>query len=49
MIDSQLFNAHRQRGDFGDFEAIADQLNSQGFALVDLGRERMAGMAQRIL
>ena len=48
LIDSPQFIAHRQRGDFGDFDAIADQLNSQGFALVDLGRERMAAMAQRI-
>ena len=48
LIDSPLFKAHRNEGLFGDHQAIADQLHERGYAVVDLGRERMQTLADRI-
>ena len=48
LIDSPLFSAHRAEDVFGDHQAVAEQLHQQGFAVVDLGRERMQGLADDI-
>lgn len=48
LIDSPLFKAHRQEGVFGEHQSIADQLHQRGYAVVDLGRERMQMLADRI-
>ena len=48
LIDSPLFSAHRREGLFGDQLAVADQLHHQGYAVIDLGRERMQTLATRI-
>ncbi len=48
LIDSPLFKAHRQEGVFGEHRSIADQLHERGYAVVDLGRERMQSLADRI-
>ena len=47
MIDSPLFSAHHAEELFGDHR-LAEQLHQQGFAVVDLGRERMHGLAEDI-
>ena len=48
LIDSPLFKAHRCEGVFGNQQFIADQLHECGYAVVDLGRERMQILADRI-
>jgi len=48
LIDSPSFSAHRREGLFGDQLAVADQLHQHGYAVLDLGRERMEALAGRI-
>ena len=48
LIDSPLFKAHRCEGAFLDQKSTADQLHQHGFAVVDLGRERIQILADRI-
>ena len=48
LIDSPAFRDHRREGLFGDQLAVADQLHQQGYAVIDLGRERMQKLAARI-
>ena len=48
LIDSPLFSDHRLEGLFGDHLAVADQLHQQGYAVLDLGRDRMELLASSI-
>ena len=48
LIDSPLFADHLQQGLFGAFADLAQQLNQRGYAVLDLGRERMQALASRI-
>ena len=46
--DSPLFPSLRSTGVFGASQAMAEQLNTQGFAVIDLGRQRMVQAVQTI-
>ena len=48
LIDSPLFPQLLESGRFGAHQALAEQLHRDGYALIDLGRERVAGLAQQI-
>ena len=48
LVDSPLFPSLRSSGVFRAHQAVAEQLNTQGFAVIDLGRQRMAQVAQTI-
>ena len=48
LIDSPQFSEHRDEGLFADQLAVADQLHQHGYAVLDLGRERMEALAARI-
>lgn len=48
LIHSPLFSLFESQGIFGEHGAAARQLHEQGYLLVDLGRERMTALADRI-
>lgn len=48
LIDSPLFLQLLESGRLGVHQALAAQLHRDGYALIDLGRERVAGLAQQI-
>ena len=48
LVDSPLFPSLSSAGVFGAHQAVAEQLNAQGFALIDLGQQLMAQVAQTI-
>lgn len=48
LVDSPLFPSLMKADAFGQHQAVAEQLNQQGFAVIDLGRQRMAQLAQTI-
>ena len=47
-IESPLFAQLLAEGCFGPYSEAAKQLQSEGYLLLDLGRERMAELAERI-
>ncbi len=48
LVDSPLFPSLMKIDAFGQHQAVAEQFHEQGFAVIDLGRERMAQMAHTI-
>ena len=47
-IESPIFHSLQAQGVFGRHHACANQLRNEGFALINLGRDRMAKMAALI-
>ena len=48
LVESPLFPLLQRQGVFGRHQELAAQLHEQGYALIDLGRERMAALAEAI-
>ena len=48
LIDSPLFKAHQREGLFGEHASIAEQLHQRGYAIIDLGRDRMESLSTAI-
>ena len=48
LIDSPLFKAHQREGLFGKHAFIAEQLHQRGYAVIDLGRDRMESLSTAI-
>lgn len=48
LIASPLFRRFDEEGRFGDHAELARALHRHGFVVLDLGRERVAALAQRI-
>ena len=48
LIDSPLFKAHQREGLFGEHAPIAEQLHQRGYAVIDLGRDRMESLSTAI-
>lgn len=48
LIHSPIFSLLQQQGKFGHYAAAAQQLHSQGYLILDLGRDRISQIAQAI-
>lgn len=48
LIDTPGFAHLVKQGVFGPWQSVAEQLHSQGYVVLDLGRDRMASFSRRI-
>lgn len=48
LIDSDFFEIYAEAGRFGPYKHVATELNRRGFAVVELGRERILELSQQI-